>query len=118
MNMFTIGRKVNEVAEYWGNKMPMLAMEEAGEYIQAISKYERALDEVKNRNEKPVEADAGAQADFDKETEHILNTAKQRLIDEIGDMWIGLMAIQARYEDGSWADAIDKRIEEKLSKKY
>ena len=118
MNIFEIGRKTNQVAEYWGDRMPMMAMEEAGEFIQAISKYERALVEAKNREEKLAEEDAGAQADFERETEEMVRTARQNLIDEFGDMWITLLALQSRYEDGSWGDDIDKRIESKLSKKY
>lgn len=118
MNMLEIGRKTMAVAEFWGDMMPMMAMEEAGEFIQAISKYERALVEVENRNEKPLEADKGAQEAFEQETKEYLDKAKMSLINELGDMWISLMALQAHYEDGTWGDLINKRIEEKLSKKY
>ena len=98
MNMLEIARKTNEVSEYWGNLMPMMVMEEAGELIQAISKYERTL--AKN----------GTEEDQSK--------ARKNLIDEIGDMWISLMALQSHYEDGTWGDLIDSRIKEKLNKKY
>ena len=90
MTMYEIARKCDEVQNFWGDKMPMLAMEEAGELIQAISKYEREQNDI----------------------------TRQNLIDEIGDMWITLMALQARYEDGELGDAIDKRIETKLNKRY
>lgn len=90
MTMMEIGFACNKVAEFWGDKMPMMAMEEAGELIQAISKYER------DKND----------------------TTRQNLVNEIGDMWISLMALQSHYEDGIMGDLIDKRIEEKLNKKY
>ena len=119
MNMLEIGFETVKVANHWGDRMPMMAMEECGELIQAISKYERALVEVKNRNEKPSERDEAAQNAFDTETWEIYNFARQHLIDEIGDMWISLMALQAHYDDkGDMADRIDARIEYKLKKKY
>lgn len=68
--------------------MPMMLMEEAGELIQAVSKVERKG----------------------------LDFEKQNLIDEIGDMYISLMAIRARYEISE--KEIQKRIEHKLNKKY
>lgn len=63
-------------------------MEEAGELIQAVSKVERKG----------------------------LDFEKQNLIDEIGDMYISLMVIRARYEISK--KEIQKRIEHKLNKKY
>ncbi len=82
--------KCDEVQKYWGNKMPMMLMEESGELIQAISKYERD----KNAN------------------------TRQNLIDEIGDMYISLMAIQLQYETDISPEEVEKRIEKKLNKKY
>lgn len=90
MTTFEIARKCDEVQKFWGDKMPMLAMEEAGEFIQAISKYEREQNDI----------------------------TRQNLIDEIGDMLITIMALQARYEDGGLSDAINKRIVTKLNKRY
>lgn len=90
MTMLKIGLACNKVAEFWGDRMPMIAMGETGELIQAISMYER------DKND----------------------TTRQNLVDEIGDMWISLMALQAHYEDGTIGDLIDKRIEEKLNKVY
>jgi NTP pyrophosphatase (non-canonical NTP hydrolase) len=86
--MFTI--KCKEIAEYWGDKMPMMAMEEAGELIQAISKVER---ETKNPS-----------------------LALNNLIDEIGDMYIVLEALTQRYAIDP--EAICERIGCKLNKKY
>lgn len=77
-----------DVSEYWGDRMPMMLMEEAGELIQAVSKVERKG----------------------------LDFEKQNLIDEIGDMYISLMAIRARYEISE--NDVEKRIEHKLNKKY
>lgn len=56
-----------EVAAYWGDKMPMMAMEECGELIQAISKYER------------------------------LSSGNEALTDEIGDVFISCMALLNHY---------------------
>lgn len=90
--------KCNEVQYYWGERMPMMVMEEAGELIQAISKYER-----KNG----------------------VREVSQNLIDEIGDMYISLMALQLQLNEKIEAELgdtvgnlIEKRIEEKLNKKY
>lgn len=33
--------KMQEVGEWWNSKMPMMAMEECAELVQAISKFER-----------------------------------------------------------------------------
>jgi NTP pyrophosphatase (non-canonical NTP hydrolase) len=82
-------------------------MEECGELIQAISKLERYLE---NMQDDPNPDDPA--------TLEGLNEKKQAVIDEIGDMWISLMALQCYYEDGTWGDKIDKRIEEKLNRKY
>lgn len=42
--------KIKDVVNHWRTKMPMMAMEECGELIQAISKYERKGDENTLRN--------------------------------------------------------------------
>ena len=118
MTMFKIAIECDKVQKFWGDQMPKMAMEEAAEFIKALSKYERALAEHKSVLEKPEEEDPNVQMYMVKSTEDMVANAKHNLIDEIGDMWITLMAIQCRYEDGTWADAIDKRIEEKLSRKY
>ena len=89
-------QRCDDVQSYWGHMLPMMSMEEAGELIQAISKYER--------KRKDVFPDA----------------AKQDLIDEIGDMYICLMALQIRYtpEIANLDERIEKRIEKKLRKHY
>ena len=84
--------QVEDIIKYWGDKMPMLVMEESGELIQAISKRERA-----NTVDKKEIADKG-------------------LIDEIGDMYISLLAIRLYY--GIDLFKIEDRIKEKLNKKY
>lgn len=80
-------KKVCEISNYWGDKMPMMAMEEAGELIQAISKVERKKS----------------------------NKARENLIEEIRDMYISLMAIQYRY--GITVTEIQKAIDEKVNTK-
>ena len=45
-----------------------------------------------------------------------LDFEKQNLIDEIGDMYISLMAIRTRYKISE--KEIQERIEHKLNKKY
>lgn len=60
--------KLDEVADYWDDKMPMMAMEEMGELIQAISKLERKGKAVRSN-----------------------------LVEEIRDVYISLMALQYRY---------------------
>ena len=80
--------KIKDVAKYWGNTMPIMAMEEAGELIQAISKYERNLSDEE----------------------------KQNLIDEIGDMFISLHALIEHYDIDS--SKVKLRIGKKLNKRY
>ena len=79
--------------------MPMLVMEEAGELIQAISKLQRSTHR-EDYDEKDCEEKENA------------------LIDEIGDMYISLMALQMYLDIPDIGDKIEKRIEEKLNKKY
>lgn len=80
-------KKVGEISNYWGDRMPMMAMEEAGELIQAISKVER---------KKTYEA-------------------KENLVEEIRDMYISLMALQYRY--GITVSDIQGAINEKINMK-
>lgn len=72
-----------EVDAYWADRMPMMAMEEAGEFIQAISKVERGKD-----------------------------GSLQNLIDEIGDLCITLEAIRHHYAIDTEAimDRIDTKL--------
>lgn len=89
--MLKIGmeEEIKGVSEYWKDLMPMMAMEEAGELIQAISKYIRKGD---------------------------LNDRRQDLIDEIGDMYISLEAIMRTFEIDT--KEVEERIKNKLSKTY
>lgn len=92
MLMNDFRKKCYEVQDYWGARMPMMVIEEAGELIQAISKYERKMSEENLQN----------------------------LIDEVGDMYISLMALTLQNMDvnDDFEDRVEKRIEEKLNKKY
>lgn len=85
--------KIGEVCGYWRDKMPMLAMEEAGELIQAISKVERKGDRYLENDE-----------------------LRNNLIEEIRDMYICLQALQYHY--GLDNPTIEEAIDEKLNRKY
>lgn len=100
MNKEELRFKCIDVAGYWGNKMPMMTMEEAGELIQAISKLERSQsDGVRNTLE---------MAEYKQ--------ARKNLVDEIGDMFISLTALMEHYNIDD--EEVDKRIETKLNKVY
>lgn len=82
--------KISEIGKYWAEQMPMMAMEECGELIQAISKCERAR--IPN---------------FDE--------TRQNLIEEMGDVIISIYALADWYlitpED--ICDYIDTKINTK-----
>jgi NTP pyrophosphatase (non-canonical NTP hydrolase) len=101
--------KIQDVADYWNYKMPMMAMEELAEAIQAISKVERAR-HVFNREalEDGVEV---ADASYQK-----IDKRKDELKDEIRDIYISMRALMLYY--GIDESDIMERVEEKLNKKY
>lgn len=77
----------------WGNRMPLMAAEEAGEFIQAISKLERKLySRMQN------------QAECVDEFDH--------LVEEMGDVILVIMALANRY--GIAAADIEQAILSKL----
>ena len=85
----------NDVLMYWGDKMPLLAMEECGELIQAISKMERAT------------------MKYDIELE---KNCKDNLCKEIADVVIACEALLLLYEiDKKEVEACYKK---KLNKEY
>lgn len=88
LELYVDARKISDVNRHWGDKMPMMAMEEAGELIQAISKMERKKDDPKVR---------------------------ENLVNEIRDMYISLMALQDQY--GINMVEINKKIDRKLNMK-
>lgn len=96
-------QKFIDVADYWGNNMPMLLMEECGELIQAVSKYERYL------NSKHPEKDS-------REIEDEREKIRDNLIEEIRDMYISLEAIKHLYSIDD--NELNGLIEKKLNKKY
>ena len=101
--------KCVKVDEFWGLRMPMMAMEEAGEFIQAISKMQRALDEgiaVQQKNDKEVKNASLIQ----------IGKRRKELSEEIGDMYISLMAIMNHY--GVTCEEVNEYVDKKLSKKY
>ena len=107
--------KIQDVANYWDYNMPMMAVEECGEVIQAISKVERAIG-VKmaalkkvmiTNDENDDKALMLASQNIDKR--------KEELKDEIRDVYISLRALMYYY---NIEDDIMERVEKKLNKKY
>ena len=90
------------VSKFWGNMMPMMAMEEMAELIKAISKLERDMDGVE------FERDP-----FDEEPE---KTLKQDIIAEMADVSISCAALCDRYK--ITPAEIGEAIFKKLDKKY
>lgn len=76
------------VAKFWGDRMPMMAMEECGELIQAISKDERY------RN----------------------TFTEDKLLEEMADVVISIYALMALRE--LTPEDLQVKIDAKLSKKY
>ena len=81
-------KRIAGIVEYWGDKMPMMVMEEAGELIQAISKVERKHDD----------------------------SAMENLVKEIADMYISLEALRHIY--GVSEFSIENAIGDKLNSSY
>lgn len=79
----------SDVNEFWGDKMPMMAMEEMAELTHAISKVERK----------------GLSEDL-----------RKNVIEEISDVYISIRAIMERY--GITEEEIGTRVDTKLNKKY
>lgn len=98
-------KKCDDVQNHWKDIMPMMFMEEAGEAIQAISKYERTVFV-------PIE-------DYSIRKERC-EAAEKGLIDELGDMYISLVAITIQYSNiiDDFYEKLETRIETKLNKKY
>ena len=90
MTILDIKEKTLPVNVRWGNRMPLMACEECGELIQAVSKLERKLFVHKS---------------FDDEYDH--------LIEEIGDVFLTMGALMNRYCIS--AIDIEKAIDSKLS---
>ena len=100
--------KIKDVADYWKRKMPMMAMEELAEAIQAISKVERARDAYGKALEDGVEA---ADASYQK-----IGKRRDELKDEIRDIYISMRALMLYY--GIDESDVMERVYSKLNKKY
>ena len=100
--------KIQDVTDFWKHKMPMMAMEELSEVIQAISKVERARDVFREALEDDVEVVDAARYQIDKR--------KDELKDEIRDIYISMRALMLYY--GIDESDVMERVEEKLNKKY
>lgn len=113
--MSDIDAKIQDVANYWGYKMPMMAMEELAEAIQAISKVERAND-VYIGDSIFVSSKYFVGEEKDPEAAwRAVNKCTDDLKNEIRDVYISLKALMYYY---SIEDDIMERVEEKLNKKY
>lgn len=93
--------KIGNVAMYWGRMMPMMAMEEAGEFIQAISKYERWL------------SDEDLEIEDSKELRKEL---RNNIVKEMADMVISIKALMYKYNIDD--ERVENAINDKLVKKY
>ena len=82
---------------HWRERMPLMAAEEAGEFIQAVSKLERKL------WARDIEGDDSVRTEA--EYDHV--------IEEMGDVLIVIGALANRYS--ITADEIEKAIRDKLS---
>lgn len=100
--------KIQDVTDFWKHKMPMMAMEELSEVIQAISKVERARDVFREAIENDVEVVDAARYQIDKR--------KDELKDEIRDIYISMRALMLYY--GIDESDVMEKVEEKLNKKY
>ena len=91
------------VANYWNDKMPMKTMEECGELIQSLSKYECFLDRS--------HPDMNSETIYEK-----AEILRDKVIEEIRDVYISLEAIKILY--GIDDNELNGEIEKKLNKKY
>ena len=93
-----VDEKFYEINDFWGDLMPMMAMEEAGEFIQAVSKFER----YKKLTPFPEQWDRFTKLDD--------------VIKEMADLIIAMEALCARYDID--LDDLEHAIEEKLDRNY
>lgn len=93
-------KSFHDVNKHWGNLMPMMAMEEAGEFIQAISKIERYR----------------ATEDYNPCDDILDEMNRSALMKEAADIYIAIGALGYRY-GFSWDD-IERLVDKKLEKKY
>lgn len=94
MTLLKIKELTESVNLHWGSRMPLMAAEEAGEFIQAVSKLERKL----------YSPQSGRTYDIEDEMDH--------LVEEMGDVLIVIGALANKY--GIPAIDIQEAIESKL----
>lgn len=90
--------KVTNNLKYWGDLFPMMAMEECGELIQAISKMERFKS-----------------GHLPKYADHEMSY-KDNLLEEIRDVYMVLATLQVLYDIKN--TDVQKSINEKLDRTY
>lgn len=92
------------VADYWEELMPIMAMEEAAEFQQAVSKCVRAIKKIDDSGY--IEQD---------EFEDYLDT-RYHLASEMADLYIAMEALKKPFAIPD--SLIENYISEKLNKKY
>ena len=95
--MVDMYKEIEKVNNHWGDRMPMMAMEEMAELIQAVSKYERLINK-----------------DYTNDSKEGL--LRERIVEEMADVYISCNALCHRYEINT-QDILDY-INIKLSLKY
>ncbi len=92
--------RCEDVSKNWTFRMPMMAMEECGELIQAISKFERSSEFRETNNGK-----------------FVWNGTKiDNVIEEMADVFISCSALCHQY--GITEEDVVQAIDKKLMKKY
>lgn len=95
--------RCEDVSNNWTYKMPMMAMEECGELIQAISKFERGSEFRETNN--------GNNGRF------VWNGTKiENVVEEMADVFISCSALCHQY--GITEEDVVRAIDKKLQKNY
>ena len=89
--------RTKEVGEFWGKKMPRMAIEELAELQKEICKYERLCEDT---HIDPCE----------------LNILKDNVVREMADVFISIGALMHNYDIRDWELLIS--IDTKLDRKY
>lgn len=91
-----------KIANWWGDKYPLMACEECGELIQAVSKVERSEPERKSRHT----------MNYQVRDENLRNN----LVKELADVAIAVEVLAYRYDITD--EELNLAIREKLDRKY
>lgn len=91
-----------KIANWWGDKYPLMACEECGELMQAVSKVERSNPERKSRYT----------MNYQVKDEDL----RENLIKELADVAIAIEVLSYRYDITD--EELNLAIKAKLNKKY